>query len=70
MARCVNENCNNNPTNSPNAVPWGCDFDLACNQHCYDEARKQMDHFCGNILTNDKKFASWLGVSEKWVKNK
>jgi hypothetical protein len=68
MARCVNENCSNDPMNSPNKVFWGCDGDMCCNQHCYDQACEQMDHFCSNVLTNDSSFASWLGVPEEWVK--
>jgi hypothetical protein len=47
MSRCVNENCNNDPFDKPGFIPWGCDFDAACNQHCYDEARKQMDREFG-----------------------
>ena len=68
MGRCVNENCSKDPMKSMDKVLWGCDGDWACNQHCYDEARKQMDYFCGTVLTNDRKFANWLGVPEDWVK--
>lgn len=62
MINCANENCNKNPFDSPNMVPWGCDGDACCNEHCYQEARKQMDHFCSHILTDDKRFSSWLVV--------
>lgn len=68
MIRCVNENCDKNPMDSPNKVLWGCDGDFCCDQHCYNEARKQMDHFCSTVLTNDSSFASWMGVPEEWVK--
>lgn len=67
MARCINENCKNDPMDSPNRVAWGCDFDMACNQQCYDEACKQRDHFFNNVITDDRKFASWLGVPKKWI---
>jgi len=70
MVRCVNENCKNDPLDSPDRVRWGCDGDVACNQHCYDEARKQMDYFCGTILTDDNRFAAWIGVPVEWVKKK
>lgn len=66
--RCVNENCKNDPLDNPNHVLWGCDGDFACDQHCYDETRKQMDYFCGVILNDDSKFANWLGVPEELVK--
>jgi len=68
MARCVNENCDKDPFDSPNTVFWGLDGDACCNQHCYDEARKQMDHFCSAVLPDDKALSSWLGVPEEWVK--
>lgn len=68
MATCVNQNCNKDPMDSPDWVAWGCDFDMACNQKCYDEARKQMDHFCGTVLPDDGLFAQWLGVPVDWVK--
>ena len=58
MGRCINENCKNDPVDSLDRVNWGCDFDLACNQHCHDEARKQMDYFCGTALTDDSRFAN------------
>jgi len=67
---CININCKNDPMKSANPVLWGCDGDFACCQKCYDETRKQMDYFCGTILTDDSKFANWLGVPEKWVKKK
>jgi len=70
MERCVNENCTNDPMTSPNPVMWGCDADWCCNQQCYDAARRQMDHFCSNVLTNDSAFASWLGVPEEQVRSK
>ncbi len=68
MGRCVNENCNKDPYDSPNWVTWGCDFDACCNQECYDAARKQMDRFCSVTLQSDKLFSAWLGVPEEWVK--
>ena len=39
-------------------------------QHCYDEARKQRDHFLNVVLNDDCKFANWLGVPEEQVKVK
>lgn len=62
--KCVNENCDKDPMDSPDWVPWGLDFDACCNQHCYDEARKQMDYFCRSVLTSDTRFAAWLGIPE------
>lgn len=47
MSKCVNENCKNDPLKSPDRVLWGCDADFACNQYCYNEARKQMDREWG-----------------------
>lgn len=67
MAKCVNENCNKNPFDNPNWVPWGFDFDACCDQNCYEEARKQMDNFCENILPDNKKLAVYLGVPEEWI---
>ncbi|MHA2279664.1 MAG: hypothetical protein ACXAC5_02055 [Promethearchaeota archaeon] len=63
MSKCVNQNCANDPSLSSDKVWWGCDGDLVCNQHCYYEARKQMDHFCSVILTDDAKFEKWMGIS-------
>ena len=68
MIRCVNENCDKNPIESPDRVVWGCYGDFACNQECYDEARKQMDHFCSVTLADDRLFAEWLGVPVEYVK--
>jgi len=39
---------------------WGCDGDWACNQKCYDEARKQMDHLCSVTLQSDQLFEEWF----------
>jgi len=66
--KCVNENCNKDPLESHERVIWGCDGDFACCQKCYDEAKKQMDYFCGTVLNDDKLFANWLGVPEKWIR--
>ena len=68
--KCVNENCSKDPFDSPDWVPWGCDFDAACNQYCYNEARKQMDYFCGVTLKDNHRFTNWLGVPVGWVKSK
>jgi hypothetical protein len=59
MAKCVNRNCHNDPFDSPNMMSWGSDFDSVCNQHCFDQARKQMDEEFGcssvpHILTSKK----------------
>ena len=62
LMKCVNEECNKNPYDSPDWVPWGCDFDACCNQSCYEKARQQMDYFCRNILPDDSKLSKWLGV--------
>lgn len=65
---CVNENCKKDPMKSGNSVLWSCDGDFACNQYCYDEARKQMAYFCGPILKDDQKFANGLSVPVEWTK--
>jgi hypothetical protein len=70
MAKCVNEKCNRNPSTSPTAVIVSTDGDMACCPECKREYERQMDHFCTNILPDDKKFASWMGVPEEWVKKK
>lgn len=62
MITCVNENCNKNPFDNPNWVPWGCDFDACCNQHCYGEALKQMDNLWGVIARDDHLYAQHMGV--------
>jgi len=69
MAKCVNENCTNDPFDNPNWIVWGCDFDACCNKECYDAAKKQMDYLCGTVMNDDKLFAAYLGVPEKWVKS-
>lgn len=66
--KCVNENCRKDPMRSLKKVLWGCGGDFACNQYCYDEARKQMDYFCDTILPDDGKFADWLGVPVEQIK--
>ena len=70
MAKCANENCNNDPEKSPNAIVWSSDFDLACNQHCYNEAMKQMNYFCETILPNNGRYANWLGLKLDFVRKK
>lgn len=67
MPKCVNENCNKNPFDSPNWVPWGCDFDACCNQECYDEARRQMDYLWGYVAQDDDRFNTYLGVPVEMV---
>ena len=69
MSRCVNEKCDKDPYDSPGkTVFWGVDGDACCNQECYDEARKQMDHFCSVTLADDSKFAAWIGVPVEDIK--
>jgi hypothetical protein len=60
MARCVNENCNKDPSRSPNAQLYSTDGDFACSPECLTEARRQMDHFCSVTLKDDDKFKRWL----------
>ena len=43
------------------------DGDFVCSQECFDKREKIMAHFFEHILTDDKKFAEWLGVPEEWV---
>lgn len=70
MTKCVNENCNKDPLESPDRVLWGCDADFCCNQECYDAARRQMNQIWGEdgIAHDDRKFASYLGVPVEWIK--
>ena len=65
--KCVNENCSNDPMESPNWIAWGCDFDACCDQACYDAARRQMDHLFGTIAKDDTKFAKYLGVPVEMI---
>jgi len=60
--KCVNEKCGKDLSNRSNYVWWGCDGDACCDQHCYNEARRQMDHFCRVTLKDDRAFSDWLGV--------
>ncbi len=62
--KCVNENCQKDPIDSPIRVLWGCDGDAACSQECYAAARKQMDHFCSVILKDDQKLEEWWKTGE------
>lgn len=46
------------------------DGDLVCSQKCFDARQKEMDHFCGVILNDDRLFAQWLGVPESIITQK
>ena len=58
---CVNENCRK-PIPEYGAVVVNMDGDFACSPECFEEYKKQRDHFLNVILPDDKKFAGWLGV--------
>ena len=51
-------------------IIWTIDSDAYCNETCKKKHDEEMDHFCTNILPNDRAYASWLGVPESWVKSK
>ena len=50
------------PEENHDWIPWGCDFDVVCNQKCYDAYRAEMDHFCSVTLKDDEKYERWLGI--------
>lgn len=43
------------------------DGDFACSDKCAKEWEKKRDKFFNEILPDDKKFASWLGVPESYL---
>lgn len=43
------------------------DGDCVCSQDCFDKREKIKEHFFEHILTNDEKFAEWLGVPKDWI---
>lgn len=62
MAKCVNENCDNDPMKSMNAAVVNIDGDFACCLECKREYEKQRDHFFNNVVNNDDAFKNWLGL--------
>ena len=65
MSKCSNEKCKKDvdPEWDTGCLVISVDGDMVCSAACYEEYKKQVDHFYSHILPNDKAFSAWLGVS-------
>jgi len=50
------------PEFESNAIVLNCDGDFVCSIKCKEDHDREIDYFCGTILTDDRRFAQWLGV--------
>lgn len=57
---CANENCNNRAIDSMDAVLVNADGDFACNAHCAEAYRKQVDRFFNEICHSPVKTEAYL----------
>jgi len=57
---CINENCNNNPLDSPDAICVSCDGDFVCNEHCKMQYEMQRDRFFNVICQSEELTEEWL----------
>lgn len=62
MAKCRNDNCNNDASISTHKVLLTCDGDFACCQSCADEYQKQKDYFFNVTVHSSALMASYLGL--------
>lgn len=46
------------------------DGDFVCSQKCKDDRVREQDYFVQNILSDDTRFALWLGVPVEWIADK
>jgi hypothetical protein len=60
MAKCVNNNCNNDALNSISAVCVSVDGDFACCPACEIEYKKQRDHFFNVTVHSEELTTAYL----------
>jgi len=66
--KCVNQKCDvTNPQDKLGCVVVGMDGDFACSKKCEEEYHKQVDYFCGTVLTNDASYQNWLAGDDSWL---